>query len=125
ARAGMQVRIEVKNPRYQKIQLDFKVRFTPGHEFNYYSKQLKQALVRFLSPWAYEATRPIAFGGRVYKSVLLDFVEELEYVDYVTDFKMYSYTGAVHDFRDVNDARAETPDAILVSDPAHSVAEAA
>jgi hypothetical protein len=89
-----------------------------------YSELLKQEIVRFLSPWAFDATRPVAFGGCIYKSVLLDFVEELAYVDYVTDFKMYSYTGAADRLRDLDRAQAETPDTILVSDSTHSVGEA-
>lgn len=123
-RVGMQVAVEVKNPRYQKIQLDFKVKFRTGYEFNFYSGVLKDDLTRFLSPWACETDRPLSFGGQVYKSVLLDFVEDLAYVDYVTDFKMYSYTGDFNDFADINEARPETPDAILVSDHNHLIAEA-
>ena len=77
---GMQVKVKVKNPRYQKVQLDFKVRFYDKYEFNYYSEQLRQALIKFLSPWALDAGRDIYFGGKVYKSVVIDFVEEIEYV---------------------------------------------
>jgi hypothetical protein len=122
-RAGMQVRIQVTNPRYQAIRLDFKVRFLHGYEFNFYRRQVEQELIRFLSPWAFDATRPIAFGGKVYKSVLLDFVEELAPVDFVTDFRMYADTDARLP-RDVEEVQAETPDAILVSAPAHTITEA-
>ncbi|WP_437682266.1 baseplate J/gp47 family protein [Sorangium sp. So ce131] len=124
ARAGMQVAVQVKNPAYQKVRLDFKVKLRAGHEFNAYRALLEQELIAFLSPWAYDAERAISFGGRIYRSVLLDFVEERSYVDYVTDFKMYSYTGTLHGARDVGEIRAERPDAILVSDAAHAVAEA-
>jgi hypothetical protein len=122
---GMQVQIQVKNPRYQAIQLDFKVKFHPGYEFNYYSTQLKQAITEFLSPWAYSAERELTFGGKVYKSVLLDFVEDLRYVDYVTDFKLYSYTddnkGDNKNLTDLNTVHPETPDSILVSAYSHSI----
>jgi hypothetical protein len=121
-RSGMQVVVRVKNPTYQKVRLDFKVRFYPSYEFNYYSRRLSRELVQLLSPWAFDEERLPSFGGRVYKSSLLDFVEEREYVDYVTDFKMFSFVG---DDRgaDVAEASAATPDAILVSDREHSVAE--
>lgn len=121
-RTGMRVGVKVKNPSYQKIQVDFKVRFHPGYEFNYYSEQLKQKLVAFLSPWAYDASRTLSFGGRVYRSVLLDFVEEVEYVDYVTDFKMYTYRD-VNPGMDVPEARPDRPDAILVSETTHTIGE--
>jgi hypothetical protein len=121
-RIGMQVRVKVKNPSYRKIQLDFKVRFHTGYEFNYYSGQLKQRLIEFLSPWAFSSERDISFGGRIYKSVLLDFVEDLPEVDYVTDFKMYSYNGSGVK-TNLNEVQPDAPDTILVSDHTHAVAE--
>ncbi|MEY2497299.1 MAG: hypothetical protein QOD12_855 [Verrucomicrobiota bacterium] len=122
-RTGMQVQVKVKNPSYQKIQLDFKVQFRTGNEFNYYSEQLKQQLIEFLSPWAFASDRDISFGGKIYKSIVLDFVEDLPPVDYITDFKMYTYTEDPNKV-DVNEARPETPDAILVSAENHIVNQA-
>ncbi len=122
-RTGLHVQVKVKNPSYHRIQLDFKVKFRTGFEFNFYSKELNRQLIDFLSPWAFASDRNISFGGKVYKSVLLDFVEELPPVDYVTDFKMYSYVEGMEKI-DVNEARPETPDAILVSDYLHVVNEA-
>lgn len=123
AHAGMGVRVKVKSPRYQKIRLDFKVRFHEGYEFNYYRNALEQELIRTLSPWAFDASREISFGGVIYKSVLLDVVEDLEYVDYVTDFRMYSHSGGSNHMIDRNEARAETPDMVLVSDASHIIVE--
>jgi hypothetical protein len=123
-RAGMQVQVKVKNPRYQRIRLDFKVKFRVGYEFNQYSEQLKKELIGFLSPWVADSERDISFGGKIYKSVLLDFVEKLAPVDYVTDFRMDSFMeGPVK--VDVNEAGPESPDAILVSDYTHIVKAAA
>jgi hypothetical protein len=119
---GMQVQLTVKNPTYQKIRLDFKVKFRAGYEFNYYSGQLKTELIKFLSPWAYESDSDISFGETIYKSVLLNFVEDLQSVDYLTDFYMYSYVD-VPNTTDLSEAQAETPDAILVSDSTHDIQE--
>jgi hypothetical protein len=58
----------------------------------------------------------------VYKSQLIDFVEDTDYVDYVTDFRMYDLRGGAGDFDDVSEALAATPDAILVSDATHDIA---
>lgn len=119
---GMQVRIRVKNPRYQRVKLAFQVKFMPGLPFHFYRGQLHEALVRVLSPWAFEAEKSIQFGGRVYRSVLLDFVEKLSYVDFVTDFKLLSPDG---DFphQDLPSIQAAAPDAILVSDTLHTIDE--
>jgi hypothetical protein len=124
ARAGMQTTIKVKNPDYQVIHLDFRVRLRPGYDFNFYSKLLNEELVRFLSPWAFEGERDISFGGRIYKSVLLDFVDQRPYVDYVTDFRMSSAVQGISGGQDVNEVRAQRPDAILVSAAAHAIGEA-
>lgn len=120
-RAGMQVKVKVKNPNYQQIQLDFKVRFYPGYEFNYYKTQLDREINQFLSPWAYRSDRDLVFGGKIYKSVLLNFVEDLTYVDYITDFKMYSSIESTINYTDLNLAQPDTPDTILVSATTHII----
>ena len=81
-----------------------------------------EEIIAHLSPWAQDPGRAIAFGGLVYKSEVLDFVEERPYVDYLTDFRMYHLRGGARDTEDVNEARAATPDAILVSDETHDIA---
>jgi len=124
-RVGMGVNIEVENPSYQQIKLDFKVQFKNGYEFNFYSEQIKGELTRLLSPWAYDTDRDITFGGNVYKSMILDHVEELEYVEYVTDFKMFSQVGDTHGDTDLSVMRPDAPDTILVSARSHTVNEAA
>ena len=98
------------------------MKFRAGLEFNYYSAQLRRRLTEFLSPWAFDGSHDVSFGGRVIRSVVLDFIEELAWVDYLTDFRMYSTTpdGAT---TEVAEARAATPDAILVSAPDHDIHE--
>ena len=120
-RTGMGVQLTVRNPSYQRVRFDLKVRLLQGFEFTYYSSELNTALVRFLSPWAHDASRQVSFGGRVYKSVVLDFLEDLPYVDYVTDFKLFMPDLGEGD---LPQAEATAPDAILVSDSTHKVTEA-
>ena len=79
----------VSNPTYEQILLDFKVSFRAGKDAGYFAKVLNDEIVRFLSPWAFEEGRDIPFGGKVYKSDLLAFVEGRDYVDFVTEFTMY------------------------------------
>ncbi|MFT3734748.1 MAG: baseplate J/gp47 family protein [Rhodocyclaceae bacterium] len=124
--AGMQVAIKVKNPRYQRVRLDFKVQFNAGLPFNFYRNELEQALLRVLSPWAFDAengARQIEFGGRLYRSVLLDYVEELPYVDFVTDFRMGVVSEGDTAFTDQSELAADAPDTIFVSDTQHSIGE--
>jgi len=122
ARAPMRIGVHARNPRFQRIRLDFKVRFRPGVEFNYHARLLREALIDHLCPWRHDPGAAIAFGGTVHKSQLLDFVEDTGYVDYVTDFRMHDLRGGTADAEDVEEARAQTPDTILVSDASHDIA---
>ncbi|HAP64873.1 MAG TPA: hypothetical protein DCR93_37105, partial [Cytophagales bacterium] len=81
--------LHVQNPQYEEVLLDFKVRFREGNDEGYYVTQLNEELRRYLSPWAYQANQEVVFGGRIYKSKVLAFIENRPYVDYVLDFKLY------------------------------------
>jgi hypothetical protein len=122
ARCGMQLELHTQNPRYQRIRLRFAVKFRRGYEFTAYRTLLEQELIAFLSPWlgdsGAESARTPSFGGRVYRSVLVDFVEERPYVDYVRDFAMFSLALTPADLSEVSPT---TPDAILVSDAGHDI----
>jgi hypothetical protein len=122
--AGPQVVVRVRNAHYVPIRLDFKVRFRAGHPFNYSRQQLHAALLQALSPWAFASDTPLQFGGRLYRSVLLNFVEELPYVDYVTDFRCGLAGPGLLLLNDVAEISVDRPDAILVSADQHLIGEA-
>lgn len=125
ARCGGQVAIRARNPRYQQVHLDCRVRLHRGYGFNISSKEIEQAIIRRLSPWAFDQSRQdIGFGGVISKSVLLDFIEALPTVDYVEELRMHSYSGDAVNTVDLDEVRPQTPDAILVSAPNHRIREA-
>jgi hypothetical protein len=129
--------LHIINPVYEPILLSFSVGFHEGYDSGYYVQELQYALRRRLSPWAYDAGEDIRFGNRVYKSQLLTFVEQLEYVDYVTDFKLLRQQigpgigemtvetdFVVRDnavWEDTDLAHASTAASILVSAPQHQI----
>lgn len=122
--SGMQTEIQVRNPGFQQIRVECKVRFHAGYEFNFYSKKLSEELVRFLSPWAFDSRQELLFGSSVYKSVLLNFVEERPYVDYLEDFYLYSIGNGNQVSGDSNLVEPSSPDTLLVSAPYHHIHEA-
>ncbi len=124
AHAAPGVVVHVRNPDYLAVRLDFKVRFRPGLPFDYSRQQLHAALVEALSPWAFASGRPLDFGGRLYRSALLDFVEELPYVDFVTDFRFGPAGAGELLLADVAEIVADRPDVILVSADRHVIGEA-
>lgn len=118
-RNSLFVSVNVENPVYEQILLDFKVKFHQNFEFGYYSQVLNEAIVRHLSPWAYETGVDILFGGRMHKSVLLYFLEQLDYVDYITDFKLFKI--GRNQTADLDELVASTAKAVLVSSPVHRI----
>ena len=114
------VKLHVKNPQFEEIQLDFKVQFTEFSDETFSLQLLNMEIEQFLCPWAYKDSAPISFGGKVVKSVLLNFVEERPYVDFVTCFKMNQIIKRKDDLiieakMDVEEAVASTAMSILVS----------
>ncbi|HBG06527.1 MAG: hypothetical protein A2075_00160 [Geobacteraceae bacterium GWC2_58_44] len=83
------VRLHVKNPQFEEVMVDFRVRLHEGFDETFYVNKLHEAVSRFLSPWAFPGGGTPSFGGKIYKSVLINFVEEQSYVDYVTDFQLF------------------------------------
>lgn len=121
--AGMGQTVWVRNPEFDQVQLTFEVRFRPGYDFNHYKLELEQALIRSLSPWAFEPEQPLYFGAGIHRSQVLHFVERLEYVDYVRKFEMLVWTGAKSS-GDVREAWPSSPAAVLVSYATHKITEA-
>ena len=119
ARCAPQARVHVCNPRYEPVQLRFLVRMRPGFAFGFYRNVLNDALLRQLSPWAFDVATEPGFNGRVVRSALLDFVEAQPSVDFVTDFALFR-AGQTEDLSEVS---AQAPDAILVSAAQHLITE--
>ncbi len=119
ARGAPQTQWHVRNPAYRAVLCDFKLRLRPGFGFNFYAPQTDLALRRALSPWAFEGGAPVGFGAGVRRSALLDLVEALPWVDFVTDFRL-TLEGS-HEDRD--EIVPDAPDVILVSAAAHRIVE--
>jgi hypothetical protein len=89
-RISCHVQLAVRNPQFEEIRLRFSLRLVKGFDdFTFYRKKLQQEITQFLTPWAFSGDADISFGGRMYKSVLIDFIEERHYVDFITDVQMF------------------------------------
>jgi hypothetical protein len=112
------IKLHVKNPEFEEVWVEFNVRLQDGLDENFYEKKLQEDITRFLSPWAFPGGGSPSFGGKVYKSVLINFVEEQPCVDYVTDFQLW------HKFDDSEGMQKDEVEgskavSILVSVPAN------
>ncbi len=84
------VRIAVKPPQLEKLELDFSVKYKeiPGADNRLYDQLLMDVINTYLSPWAFENTTAIVFQSEIEKSRLLQLVEQQPFVDYIMDFKV-------------------------------------
>lgn len=112
------VKLHVKNPQFEEVKTKFQVRFNEGFDETFFTNKLKQEITRFLSPWAYPGGGSPTFGGKIYKSVLINFIEDRYYVDYVTDFQLFHYyPGQTNAEEDLNEVEGSIAVSILVSVP--------
>jgi baseplate J-like protein len=118
------VEIHVKNPVYEEIKVDFQVKFQKNIDIGLHTQKLNKEIKEFLSPWASDCPKEVRFGGRVHKSMILNFVEERSYVDYVTCFKMFHIVPGDPDnnpTKDVDEIVASRAITILGSHDEHKV----
>jgi hypothetical protein len=119
-RLSCHVTPHVVHPIFEEVAMDFMLRLMPGYDdYNFYIKTLKAEITAFLTPWAFGQSTEVRFGGKVSKSVLINFIEERPYVDYITNVQMFHRTEATpNSISDRDEITASTGMAILVSVPA-------
>lgn len=116
------IELHIKNPTFEEVQVEFNVRFYEGTDQSFYQNQLNEDLKKYLSPWAYADGVDISFEGVIHKSKIINFVEELEYVDYVTCFKMYHVIDQnLTEQIDVNEISPTRSSALVVSATQHLI----
>jgi hypothetical protein len=119
--AGKLINIQVVNPGYERVQLNFKVQFISGYEFAVYQKELQREIIAFLSPWAYNTSSDIPLGGTLQKSIIINYIERIKYVDFVTDFKMKQFITGITTPSDSEVIAASDARAVLVSCSEHII----
>ncbi|GAA0879207.1 hypothetical protein GCM10009119_21750 [Algoriphagus jejuensis] len=81
--------LHVVNPNFEEVQLEFEVRFHDQMDEVFYRNLLDIEIEQFLCPWAWDSNQKISFGGKINKSILINFVEERPYVDFLSCFKLH------------------------------------
>lgn len=110
------VNAHVINPDYEEVKVTLEVEFYEGYDKTYYSKKLEEDITKFLSPWAFDSGQEVNFGVDLHKSVLIDYMEKLPYVDYLQNVSLEKNGNPVG-----NVVAAATPRSILVSSKHHDV----
>jgi hypothetical protein len=121
------VRLNVLNPKITEVQMKMRPVF---HEdildIGFYEEQLIEALQGYFMPWAADDSVEPEFGGRWYKAAVIDYVEDLAWVDHVRDVEMYHRTDvsgpdAAWPRIDTEIIELKDPHAILVSHETHDI----
>ncbi len=91
--ASPHVRIEVRNPVYERIVVRCAVSLKPEYarERGMWLNRLNQEIVDYISPWSEVGPTP-RFGWVFHNDEVEAFVRGREYVDYVTQFSMLHIT---------------------------------
>jgi Baseplate J-like protein len=119
--------VKVKNASFIQVKARFAVKFKDTSNAGFYTNELNESLKRYLSPWAYDEGADIVLGGKIYANMIVNFLAEQPYVDYVAGLKLFqSENGA--DFKESkylnkgeNVVQADKPDVILVSAQQHAI----
>lgn len=88
---SMLVSAKVINPDYEKVIIKLDVKFYPEYDENFYKKQLNEDLIKFLSPWAFDTSKQIIFGVELQRSIVIEYIENLYYVDFLSTLEMAIY----------------------------------
>lgn len=119
--------VTVRNPTYSQIKVRCVVKFKEGYNEGFYKPKLIEELKRFLAPWAYDEGGKITIGGSIYASVIINFIAERPYIEYVANMKLFQSEDGKQ-FTDVrarnqgqNKVVAVRPDTVLVSAQSHEI----
>ena len=119
----MQANLEVANPIYEEVEFAFDVRFYDGYDYNFYSVQIVEDLKAYISPWILEEELNLTFGASIYKYEVINYLENLAYVDYLEDFTM-SHKPYGKDWEVKNEIFPSNSLAVLVAGKNHTINEA-
>lgn len=112
---SMHVHAKAVNPEYEEVKITLNVSFHAGYDVNFHAQAMQDDLVKLLSPWAFNKAAGIQFNTQIHKSVLISYIEKLEYVDYITDIQI------MHKDRIKESVIPSHPRSILVSAKQHSI----
>ena len=118
------VSLHISNPYYEPVKVSVGIKLKTGFEFNYYQKIIDEHLQAFLSPWiSNNDSESIHFGGKITESMIVGFLENMEFVDFITDLILYHSTDGGRTFQPKDMIETSNPAAVLVSHSKHEVSK--
>ena len=75
--------------------------------------------MKYFTPWAYNLNTDIRFGGKITKSAIINYIEDLDYVDVILDLHLFhNKEDQTPEVEVIDEVIAATARSILVSAPA-------
>ncbi|SEM90402.1 baseplate J/gp47 family protein [Nitrosomonas marina] len=84
--------IHYVNPVYETIQVRCTVKFRDGHASGLHLAKLNEAISDYISPWHDTVGYTKHFGWCIGKNDMQSYIQQLEYIDRVTNFSMLRIT---------------------------------
>ncbi len=86
------VKIEVRNPVYERIQVRCAVKIKDGLDAGYFLDRLNNELINYLTLWQSDSKNEPGFGKVIKCTDVLAYIQGLEYIEFVTDFSLLQIT---------------------------------
>ncbi|MDR4515332.1 baseplate J/gp47 family protein [Nitrosomonas sp.] len=102
------VTVHCVNPVYESIQIRCTVKFKAGCVSGMYLAKLNEAISDYISPWHDTVGYTKHFGWRISKHDMQSYIQQLEYIDRVTNFSMLRITPDGEALFDLFDSAAVT-----------------
>ena len=112
----MHINAQVINPNYKEAKVETKVKFFDQYDETFYTKQLDEDIKKYISPWAFTDTKDIDFNVKLNVNQLINYLEQLHYVDYVEETSIL-----VNNVLQTQSLIEVDPKSILVSAKQHKV----
>ncbi|RTZ49434.1 hypothetical protein EJ377_01915 [Chryseobacterium arthrosphaerae] len=68
--------------------METKVKFFEQYDETFYTQQLDEDIKKYISPWAFTDSKDIDFNVELNVNHLVNYLEQLYYVDYVDEIKI-------------------------------------
>ena len=92
------------------------MKFFDQYDETFYTKQLDEDIKKYISPWAFTDTKDIDFNVKLNVNQLINYLEQLHYVDYVEETSIL-----VNNVLQTQSLIEVDPKSILVSAKQHKV----
>lgn len=117
SKSSAHLQLQVLNTQWDEVLIQAEVVLADGIlDIPFYKNELDQALKKFLAPWAYESVAHIAPSQKIYMATLVDYIDELAYVDHIRALKVLKNNIEV-----VDEISTSTPLHLLTTAAEHSL----